>query len=845
MIQISTRLLCLKALSLLLIFSVPLLSIAQCPQLVWADEFSGSSLDQTKWTPQIGNGCDIGICGWGNNELQYYTDKSTNLQVANGNLVITARKERVQSNQYTSARIRTINKGDWKYGRMEARMKLPIGQGLWPAFWMLSTDEVYGGWPQSGEIDIMENKGSEPNITYGTIHYGDPYPNNKHTGGKYLLPNGRFTDDFHVFAIEWEPDQIRWYLDGILFATKTAADVAPYRWPFDQRFHILLNLAVGGNFGGDPDATTTFPQSLTVDYVRVYGSKFPYISGPDQVNANQTAITYAVPAQTGASYTWSVPADAVIKAGQGTSSITVDWGTSQGQVKVVINQTCGNKEYFKNVYIKPTISYGFTLENFDDKRNLTYLSSNGVYEQAIANISPSGVNTSAKVGKYTRNSSAQYDVLYYATTQITDASQYSSRKKKFFLDVYTAAPVGTLIFIQLENSATATGSNFPTGRHSRYVAYTSKQNQWERLEFDLDAVLDASVPAGSVDRLLILYASNSFTGDVYYMDNLDSYDVGTASSSDTQAPSAPANLIASSKTDVSVSLSWTASTDNVGVTGYEVFTNGASLGTTTATTYTVTGLIPNTSYTFTVKAKDAAGNISTASNALTITTNAAASTSIKVEAENYTTAKGVTTQSCQDAGGGLNVTSIDNRDYMDYTVNIPTAGTYRIDFRVASSVATGKFDFKKGSTILASLSVPNTGGGQQWQTINSQVNLAAGTQTFRVAATATGFNLNWLFFELVPAAQTIQYQAKVADVEIPLQSGVQVYPNPAQGSFSVTTKDRIIIDEISVASTAGTQFRIYPKSSTVTIDMSRYAKGVYFIEIRQGNIKSKQKLVLY
>lgn len=505
-------------------------AFSQCPTLVWQDEFDKSSLDLTKWSPQLGNGCDIGICGWGNNELQYYTDKSTNLSISNGNLVITARKERVRSNSYTSARIRSEKKGDWTYGRMEARMKLPVGQGMWPAFWMLPTDLAYGGWPQSGEIDIMENKGSEPNITYGTIHYGDPYPNNKFTGGKYVLPTGRFADDFHVFAIDWEPNQIRWFVDGVLFATKTNSDVSPYRWPFDQRFHFILNLAVGGNFGGNPDAKTVFPQSLLVDYVRVYSTGSLYISGLDLVPANQKGVVYSVKAINGASYSWSVPSGAVITSGQGTSSITVDWGSSNGQVKAVVSQSCGTKDYTKNVYIKPPVSYGFTFENYDDKRNLIYLSSDGTYQAPVANPNPSAPNTTANVGKYVRNSNVQYDVIFYQTGQITDATQYSRRTKKFFMDVYTTAPIGTPVFIQLENSATATSSNFPTGRHSRYVAITSKQNQWERLEFDLDAVLDPSVSSNSVDRLLILYHSDSFTGATYYMDNLDSYNVGTVTS---------------------------------------------------------------------------------------------------------------------------------------------------------------------------------------------------------------------------------------------------------------------------------------------------------------------------
>ena len=827
------------AVSLLFAFFALLYQVhGQCPQLVWADEFNGTSLDATKWTPQIGNGCDIGLCGWGNNELQYYTDKSTNLSVSDGYLVITARKERIRSNEYTSARIRSIHKGDFTYGRMEARMKLSTGKGLWPAFWMMPTDDVYGGWPQSGEIDIMESIGSTPNTVHGTLHYGDPYPNNKSTGNKYLLPTGNFNDDFHIFAIEWEPNQIRWYVDGILYSTKTDQDLSPYRWPFDQRFHFILNLAVGGNWPGNPDATTVFPHSIYVDYVRVYAARFPYVNGPDLVEANQTGITYSVDPIQGATYSWSVPAGATIASGQGTSSISVNWGTTEGKVTVRITQSCGAYDYSKNVYIKPPVTYGFTFENFEDQRNITYVTSTGVLTQAVNNPSPAGINTSPKVGKYDRNSSQQYDVLSYAVSLITDATQYSARKKRFFLDVNTNAPPNTLIYIQLENSSTATSSNFPTGRHSRYVAYTSKQNEWERLEFDLDAILDTSVPASGVDRIIFLFASNSFTGHTYYFDNFDSYNVGTIGG-DTEAPTAPTNLTSTGKTSTSVSLSWTASTDNVGVTGYDVFTNGNLAGSTTNTSFTVTSLTPSTTYHFTVKAKDAAGNISPASNTLSITTDA--QQYIKIEAENYTAMKGVTVVTCLDEGGGLNVASIDNRDYVEYSVTIPTAGTYRVDFRVASSVSTGKFDLKRGNTVLASLTVPNTGGSQVWQTISANANLNAGTQTLRVLATATGFSMNWLGFVMVTSGGRV---AEVVPEEAYTTSTLALFPNPAIDVVHLRAHANETIEEVLVFSGAALYKKVTPRQANLELQVSTWPRGLYIFKVRTESTVSVKKIMI-
>jgi beta-glucanase (GH16 family) len=265
-----SRILPLLAPALLLVATAwPGPSVAADWELVWSDEFDGSSLDLSRWEPMIGNGCP-NLCGWGNAELEYY--RAQNATVSGGMLTIEAREERYGGADYTSARLRTKNLGDWTYGRMEMRARLPIGQGLWPAFWMLPTDEVYGGWASSGEIDIMEYRGQEPNKVLGTIHYGGTYPDNQSSGHTKVLSSGDFHSDFHVFALEWEPTELRWYVDGQLYGTQTKWSSAggSFPAPFDQPFHLLLNVAVGGYFVGDPNASTQFPQQMVVDYVRVY-----------------------------------------------------------------------------------------------------------------------------------------------------------------------------------------------------------------------------------------------------------------------------------------------------------------------------------------------------------------------------------------------------------------------------------------------------------------------------------------------------------------------------------------------------------------------------------------------
>ena len=238
--------------------------------LVWADEFDGTSLDESKWTLQIGDGCPD-LCGFGNNELQIYT--ADNHTVSDGVLTITARRE--ADSTFTSTRMNTAGKADWTYGRFSARIKLPVGQGIWPAFWMFFSQDTYGGWAASGEIDIMEYLGNDPTEVFGTLHYGGPAPNNVFGGDELVLRSGTFADDFFVFTIEWEEGEIRWYVNNVLYQTQTSED-----WyttgsddpaaPFDHDFFLLLNMAVGGNLPGPPDETTPFPQTMEVDYVRVY-----------------------------------------------------------------------------------------------------------------------------------------------------------------------------------------------------------------------------------------------------------------------------------------------------------------------------------------------------------------------------------------------------------------------------------------------------------------------------------------------------------------------------------------------------------------------------------------------
>lgn len=267
-------------------------------QLVWSDEFDGDSIDTSKWSHEVN------CWGGGNNELQCYTDREENSFVEDGYLHLVAREETFSgpgvtdddpsynpddesvTRQYTSARLRTKDKGDWQYGRVEINAKMPQGQGLWPAIWMLPTEGVYGGWPLSGEIDIFEAvnpNASGENEIHGTLHYGRPWPNNAYSGQEYV-PTDPIWEEFHTYAIEWEEGEIRWFVDDVHYATQRSDGWYTFAWngqdegfylgegaaPFDEVFHLILNVAVGGDWPGEPDGSASFPQEMVVDYVRIY-----------------------------------------------------------------------------------------------------------------------------------------------------------------------------------------------------------------------------------------------------------------------------------------------------------------------------------------------------------------------------------------------------------------------------------------------------------------------------------------------------------------------------------------------------------------------------------------------
>lgn len=514
-----TRLLSLAA---VLLWQTP--AWAQCEKLAWHDEFDGPSIDRNNWEFEIKGD------GQGTGQLDYTTDRPENARIENSSLVLNILKEEYQGLHYTSARLRTYKKLDTQYGRIEARVKGVYSQGNGFAFWMLGSDYESVTWPKCGEVDIFENTGSKPGHNIGTAHFAGPSGEDVYSQGSYDLPAGqRWADDFHVTGIEWSPTYIKWYIDDpnkpyhVLDLTNP---INGYR-PFNRPFFILLSVGMGGSYSHPPDATTVSPMSATIDWVRVYkGTYSTFVSGDDRVYRGEQGKQYTVNTVDDATntYAWTVPAGATIVSGQGTKTISVDWGPNAagGLVSAQVKASCNASAsaYALNVMTEAPFVADKVFETFETPPAFTYTTLSGTLTKGVANPLVNAVNPSPKVGKYLRNAGALYDVIGMQGVNATPAGDFAIGKRRILLDVYTDAAPGTHVSLNFENSKAARADNYPTGRYANFDAVTTKQGQWETLEFSYTGSPDGGTGASNVDQWILLFAPVTNTGNVFYYDNL-------------------------------------------------------------------------------------------------------------------------------------------------------------------------------------------------------------------------------------------------------------------------------------------------------------------------------------
>ncbi len=484
-------------------------------QLSWSDEFDSTVVDTSKWVVKEEGG------GFGNQEIQYYQPK--NVTVSNGLLHIKMAKDTVVDGTttyyYTSAKLETASKVNFLYGKVEARIKMPNALGSWPAFWMLGSNIGIVGWPHCGEIDIMEWVGQGPNAATGSIFFDGVWPKN-HISTPYNIPQGQsFITDYHTFAVEWEPNEIRYYCDGNIYVTYKNTSIAPVEWVFNHDFFIILNCAIGGTGGGSVISFVA-PQYMEVDYVRVYSlpktADSITISGPKNLMTHSQNVLFKTTYFPNTIYTWSLPNGATIADGVGTNSIHVNFTSEGGKVKVIASNSCSTLADSLSLSLLADTCI-IMYDNFDDTINVTY-DATGTLMEKFANPLQDNLNPSAYVAQYDRSITEMYDVLGVDNIALETALEYENSTRVFFMDIFTSAPVGTQITLQLENSSLNAGA-YPQGRRSSFVGIISQQNEWHTVRFNFSQIISTATLPNQVDHIALLFDPGHLTANVYYLDN--------------------------------------------------------------------------------------------------------------------------------------------------------------------------------------------------------------------------------------------------------------------------------------------------------------------------------------
>lgn len=512
-------------LSILSLFFVPSIFSQDCYVLSWSDEFNGNQIDPEKWTFDIGNGYPD-EWGWGNGEDQYYTNKPENVEVSNGTLKIKARNESVSSFNYTSAKIKTQGLFDFKYGRIESRIKIPKGGGLWPAFWLLPSENVFGEWPASGEIDIMERFGDK-DATLSSIHF-------KNTSGQREFKTDGYaaTDNqWHNFAAVWSENEVNFFVDWNFVMRATPADLKGANWPFNENFYLILNMAMGGDAGAINN--NGLPKNMEIDWIRVYQRKQDLeIQGTAMAEPNSIDNHFWLP-ENASTYSWSVPAGAEILSGQGTNKIQVKWGNGNGNVSCNVNgwngdingnaSNCGNNTITKSVTGLPS-SCHTTIYDGELNHGLLQTQADGVGGIEALNMfnpKPNNVNPSNTVIRYGRDGDQQYDIMKVQLRESFDAERLRNGKGKLYVDLYTDFQHSGNIPVTVEIvNRNANNAGYPKGIYAQLLGTITKSREWETVEFTYLETPDWDVLTENVDAMNVLLNPNSNTAKVYFIDNI-------------------------------------------------------------------------------------------------------------------------------------------------------------------------------------------------------------------------------------------------------------------------------------------------------------------------------------
>ncbi|MYL65243.1 family 16 glycosylhydrolase [Bacillus hwajinpoensis] len=715
--------------------------------LVWEDEFNGESINEEKWNFVQGGG------GYGNNEWQNYTNREKNARVEDGSLVIEAHKENFGGNDYTSAKLTTQNKGDWTYGRYEIKAKLPKGQGMWPAIWMMPTDyELYSDWPATGEIDIMELLGHDPDTVYGTLHYGKPW---KNTGESYDLPVGDFSDEYHTFTLDWEPGEFRWYVDGILYAkqndwfTKNENEAAAYTYPapFDRDFFLQLNLAVGGNWPGYPDESTNFPNKMLVDYVKVYELDGDYREAGERPVTEETVEDLREPVDGDYVYNGQFDTDLEYWDFQpfepsdlfgGAGDVTV----VDGEANVTISDP-GDQPYAIQ-FVQPNVP----LEN-GERYKLSFDARSSGDRGMVVNVSGPEQGFARYLSDKNVALSSNNETFSYEFEMENGTDPHS--RIEFNMGQSSDLPVwiDNVSLVKLPKDPNASKKVLPTGNYIYNGTFDQGDDRMVFWNVDQDGKAKASASVGeaipSREMTIDIKKSNELEDVRLSQDNLNVEEGVYVLTFDAKADEA--RSIGVRLTDKARSQEYVRD-ENISITeemsSYQVMIDMKETDSKTVFEFLLGG---------SSRSSVTIDNVEMKRVAPPVTIEGVT----KVEAEDFQSMSGV-----QIGEDGKSVGWIDEGDWMQYAVDVKKEGNYTVRYQVASgrdganvtllSKAGNVYDGTRemGEILveeadqLTSIDVPQTGGWGTWKTVTNTIYLEKGLQTLQV--NAANLNIDWLFF---------------------------------------------------------------------------------------------------
>ncbi|MDP5275154.1 carbohydrate binding domain-containing protein [Chengkuizengella axinellae] len=719
--------------------------------LVWEDNFDGSVIDESKWNFIQGGG------GYGNNELQNYTNREKNARVEDGSLILEAHEEQFEGNEYTSAKLTTEGKGDWTYGKYEFRAKMPEGQGIWPAIWMMPTDyDVYDAWPSSGEIDIMEYLGHDPYTVYGTLHYGVPWT---HTGQHFQLPSGEnFVDDYHTFTLEWEPGEMRWYVDGILFSTQNdwfskdpqGAENFTYPAPYDRDFYIQLNLAVGGNWPGYPDETTVFPQQLLIDYVRVYELDGEYREagerpGPSPFSSNDSEGRE--PLEDG-NYVYNGSFDEDLAYWDFQPFEPSDLFGGVGEATVVdgvLNTTITNAG-------DAPWAIQFSHPNLPIENGERYKLSFDAWSTADRSMSVSVVGPDNNFARYLQDQTVGITDTQQQFEYVFDVVQPTDNNARidFNMGQGSTLPVylDNVRLEKIEKDPNAPKTVLPDGNYIYNGTFDQGSDRlafWD-LSVNEDAAASTVVNSDIYDRELFVSVEKAGT-------SADSIAVSQNNLNITEGQSYLVSFDARAETErtFEIELSNAEQTETYMNQSFDLSATTQSY----TTVFTMSSATDEHSLLQFLFGNDAAGVYLDNVTMKVISPPMSVEGSTQIQAENYVSMSGIIAEN-----DGSTIGFIDEGDWLQYAIDVKEAGEYVISYSVASNVDTGSLTLltEAGSAYTGELAfneeiteteadqvykmdVASTGGWNNWSIVSQTIELEEGIQTLQIAS--PGVNLDW------------------------------------------------------------------------------------------------------